>query len=103
MQNANVSNNIDSTTRHTSACTPGGNAVPLESAQCSDTAFNLSWKVLTSSEIRILEKGFDLAPIQNKLNESELRTDFEEFCHRMRTKWHFRNEPTPEISETPVF
>ena len=21
----------------------------------------------------------------------------------MRTKWHFRNEPTPEISETPVF
>ena len=103
MQNANVSSNIDSTTRHPSACTPGENAVPLESAQCSDTVFNLCWKVLTGSEIRILEKGFDLAPIQNKINEPELRTDFEEFCRRMRTKWYFRNQPTPEFSESPVF
>ena len=28
------------------------------------------------------------------MNEPELRSDFEEFCHKMRTKWHFRNEPT---------
>ena len=58
---------------------------------------------MTDTEIRILEKGLDFAPIQNKINEPELRTDFEEFCRRMRTKWHFRNEPTPEFSETPVF
>ena len=125
-QNAIVSKNIDSTTRHPTACTPGENTVPLESAQninssfayprygvtsegrlegcfCSDTVFNLSRKVLTDTEIRILEKGLDFAPIQNKINEPELRTDFEEFCRRMRTKWHFRNEPTPEFSETPVF
>ena len=58
---------------------------------------------MTDTEIRILEKGLDFAPIQNKINEPELRTDFEEFCRRMRTRWHFRNEPTPEFSETPVF
>ena len=108
------------------ACTPGENRVPLESAQnintsfgyprygvtsegrlegyfCSDAVFNLSRKVLTDTEIRILEKGLDFAPIQNKINEPELRTDFEEFCRRMRTRSHFRNKPTPEFSETPVF
>ena len=126
LQNAHVSNNIDSTTRHPTACTPGENTVPLESDQnintsfayprygvtsegrleryfCSDTVFNLSRKVLTDTEIRILEKGLDSAPIQNKINEPELRTDFEKFCRRMRTKWHFGNEPSPEFSETPCF
>ena len=126
LQNANVSDNIDSTTRHPTACTPEENTVPLESRQnintsfaycrygvtsevrlegyfCSNTVFNLSRKVLTDTEIRILEKGLDFPPIQNKINKPKLRTDFEEFWRRMRTKWHFRNEPTPEFSETPVF
>ena len=70
---------------------------------CSDTVFNLSKKVLTDIEIKVLEKGLDYAPIQNKINEPELRKDFEEFCKRMRLKWHFRNEPTPSFKETPVF
>ena len=47
---------------------------------CSDTVFNLSEKVLTDIEIKVLEKGLDYAPIQNKINEPELRRDFEEFC-----------------------
>ena len=47
---------------------------------CSDTVFNLSKKVLTDIEIKVLEKGLDYAPIQNKINEPELRRDFEEFC-----------------------
>ena len=38
-----------------------------------------------------MEKGLDFAPIQNKINEPELRKDFEEFCRRMRitpkSKW----------------
>ena len=111
---------------HPTACTIAENTVPLESAQTvntsfayprygvtrerrlegyfrSDTVFNLSRKVLTDTEIRILEKELGFAPIQNKINEPELRTDFEEFCRRMRTRWHLRNEPTPEFSETPVF
>ena len=58
---------------------------------------------MTDNEIRILEKGLDFAPIQTKINEPELRTDFEDFRRRMRTKWHFRNQPTPEFSESPVF
>ena len=58
---------------------------------------------MTDTEIQILEKGLDFAPIQNKINELELRSGFEEFSLKMRTKWHFGNESTQEFSETPVF
>ena len=60
---------------------------------CSDTVFNLSNRVLSKEEIKMLEKALDFAPIQQKINEPELRKYFEEFCRRMRTKWNFRNEP----------
>ena len=36
---------------------------------CSDTIFNLSHRVLSDTEIKILEKGLDFAPIQRKINE----------------------------------
>ena len=41
--------------------------------------FNLSNRVLTDIEIKVLEKGLDFAPIQRKINEPELRQDFAEF------------------------
>ena len=69
----------------------------------SNTVFNLSGKFLSDVEMKVLEKGLDFAPIQNKINEPELRKDFEEFCRRMRIKWHFRNEPTQDFSSTPAF
>ena len=37
------------------------------------------------------------------VNEPELRRDFEEFCRRMRIKWHFQNEISEHFSEVPVF
>ena len=69
----------------------------------SDTVFNLSRKVLTNTEIKVLEKGFDFASIQRKLNEPELRRDFKDFCRRMWLKWYFRDEPIPFFSEQPSF
>ena len=38
-----------------------------------------------------------------KINESELRKDFEEFCRRIRIKCHFRNDVTPQFSEILIF
>ena len=70
---------------------------------CSDTVYNLSRRVSTEREIKILKKGLDYAPIQNKFNEPEHKQDFEDFCHKMHLKWHFRNEPTPEFSTMPAF
>ena len=70
---------------------------------CSDTVFNLSHRVLSEDEIKVLEKGLDFAPIQKKVNEPELRKDFDEFCRRMRIKWLFRNEPSENFSTISVF
>ena len=69
----------------------------------SNAIFNLSHRVLTDAEIKILEKGLDFAPIQRKTNETELRKDFEKSCRRIRIKWHFRSEPTSDFSNTPAF
>ena len=69
---------------------------------CSETIFNLSHRVLTDAEIKVLGKGLDFVPIQRKINEPELRRDFNEFCRRMRLKWHFRDEPQG-FNETPAF
>ena len=32
------------------------------------------------------KKGLDFVPIQQRINEPELRKDFNEFCRRMRIK-----------------
>ena len=78
-------------------------AKSLKGYFCSRSVFNLSEKVLTETEIRVLEKGLDFAPIQKSLNKPELRKDFEEFSRRMQCKWHFRNELSENSSETPAF
>ena len=49
------------------------NATRITGYFCSDTVFNLSNRVLTDIEIKVLEKGLDLASIQRKINEPELR------------------------------
>ena len=59
--------------------------------------------MLTETEINILEKDLDNARIQNKINELKLKQDFQEFSRKMRLKWHYRNETTPEFSTTPAF
>ena len=50
----------------------------LEGYFCSDTIFNLSGRILPESEIKFLEKGSDFALFQRKVNEPELRRDFQE-------------------------
>ena len=56
---------------------------PISGYFCSDTVFNLSHRVLTETEIEVLQKGLEYAPTQKKINEPELRKDFSEFCRSM--------------------
>ena len=44
---------------------------------CSDTVFNLSQRVLSEDELKVFQKGLYFAPIQNNVNEPELRKDFD--------------------------
>ena len=66
---------------------------------CSNTVFNLINEVLSKTETNVHEKGLDFAPIQNKINGQ----DFEELCMRMRIKWHYHYDFTPQFSEIPAF
>ena len=58
----------------------------------SDYVFNLSKKVLSQTEINVLEKGLGFSPTPSFINEADLRRDFNEFSRKMRCKWYFRNE-----------
>ena len=75
----------------------------LQGHFCSDTVFDLSNRVLKENEIEVLEKGLDFAPIQRKINKTELCKDFEESFRRMWIKWNFRKEPSQNFSVVPVF
>ena len=55
------------------------------------------------TEIHILEKGLGFAPTPTRINESDLKRDFNELSQKMRCKWYFRNEPTENFSEKPAF
>ena len=63
----------------------------LEGYFCWKFVFNLSKKVLTETEIHVLEKGLGFTPTPTKINETDLRADFNEFVRKMRCKWFFRN------------
>ena len=53
---------------------------------------------MSENKIKLLEKGLDFAPIHRKIDEPELRKDFEEFCRHIRTKWNFRNKPSQDFA-----
>ena len=48
---------------------------------CSDTVLNLDHKVFSEYETKVLEKGLDFPLIQKKVNEPEVRQDFENFAY----------------------
>ena len=101
LQCASIYEDIDQLARHPSACslqdvsinhqhlkssnysfsnskTVVTNEGHLAGCFCSES-FQLEQKVLIDTEIRVLEKGLGFAPIQNKINDPGLRTDFEDF------------------------
>ena len=69
----------------------------------SDTVFNLSKKVLSDTEIRVLSKGLSFVPTPSAINEMQLRDDFAEFSRRMRCRWYFRNEVSEDFGQVPSF
>jgi hypothetical protein len=69
----------------------------------SENVFNLSHKILSETEIRVLSKGLQFLPTSFKIDEVDLRKDFNEFSRRMRNKWHLRDNATADFSEIPAF
>ena len=63
----------------------------------------MSNKVLSQTEISVLEKGLGFVPTPNMTNEADLRRDFNDFRRKMRCKWYFKDELSEEFSEIPAF
>ena len=93
----------DGTTLHNNTSSNCVYKSRIEGHFCSDALFHLSRRIVTEIEIKFSEKGLNFALIQNENNQTELRTNFNEFCIRMRTKWYFKDEPTKEFSNIPSF
>lgn len=49
------------------------------------------------------KNDLDFVSIQRKVNEPELRHQFEEFRRQMRMKWYIQNEPSDNFIEIPAF
>ena len=56
-------------------------------------------KILTETEIGVLEKGLGFATTPSKVNESDHSVDFNDFARKMMCKLSFRNELTENCSE----
>ena len=52
---------------------------------------------------KIYKKGLGFVPTPNIINKEDLRRDFGEFSRKMRCKWYFKDEPSPNFSEVPAF
>ena len=50
----------------------------------SENVFNLSHKVLSEAEIKVLGKGLQFVSTSSKIDEVVLKKDFDEFSRRMR-------------------
>lgn len=75
----------------------------LNSCFCSDTALNLSKKVLTKTEIYEFQKDLGFDHTTNLINEENLKRNFDDFSRKIRWKWQFRNELSDNLSKVPAF
>ena len=64
-----------------------GKSQRLKSYFCTDTVFDLSLKVLTETEIKVLERSLGFIPTPYLINETDLQRDFEDFSRKMRCKY----------------
>ena len=68
----------------------------LRGSFISKKIFNLSKRVLTNTEVQVLEKGLGFVPTPSHIHEADLRSDLFDFSRKMRCKWHFRDEFSQE-------
>lgn len=69
-----------------------------------ENVLNLSNKVLTEAQINVLSEGVGFCPVPLEINKEQLKQDFTDLLTRkMRNKWHFRDEPSENFSETLAF
>ena len=75
----------------------------MEGNFVSKNVLNLSNRVLTESEIRVLDKGLNFVPTPEKLDRYQIKKDLERLGRDIILKIDYKTEPTPAFSEKPAF
>ena len=69
----------------------------------SKNVFNLSNRVLTKSEISVLDKGLNFVQTPEKRDTYQIRKDPQRLGGDIKLKMYYRTEPSSVFSEKPAF
>ena len=64
----------------------------------SGSVVNLSCKILTEDQIKLLSRGLKFSPTPRDIDKSQLKLDIEEFKRQMKLKWYFRDNSNDDSS-----
>ena len=74
----------------------------MEGKFVSDNVFNLSKRVLTEVELKLLSKGLTFIPTPEKFDKHQIKLDVEEFGRQVKLRLFFKDDEK-DFSYTPAF
>ena len=75
----------------------------MEGKFVSQNVFNLSDRVLTENEIKVLDKGLSFVPALEKLDRLRVKIDLEKLGRDIKLRMFYQNNLSPSFSEKPAF
>ena len=75
----------------------------MEGKFVSRNVFNLSDRVLTENEIKVLDKGLNFVPTPEKLDRLQIKNDLEKLGRDIKLRMFYQNDLSPSFSEKPAF
>ena len=69
----------------------------------SQNVFNLSDRVLTENEIKVLDKGLNFVPTPEKLDRLQIKNNPEKLGRDIKMRMFYQNDLSPSVSEKPAF
>ena len=75
----------------------------MEGKFVSQNVFNLSDRVLTKNEIKVLDKGLSFVPTTEKVDRLQIKNDFAKLGRDIKLRMFYQNDLSPSFSEKPAF
>ena len=75
----------------------------MEGKFLSQNVFNLSDRVLTENEIKVLDKGLNFVPTPEKSDRLQIKNELEKLGRDIKLRMFYQNDLSPSFSEKPAF
>ena len=75
----------------------------MEGKFLSQNVFNLSDRVLTENEIKVLDKGLNFVPTPEKPDRLQIKNELEKLGRDIKLRMFYQNDLSPSFSEKPAF